>query len=63
MGPIDVITKTTRFKALKLQKAGKLEILSPVQTMLQFIYNVSMGIAFTLIQWSSISFLFLLYIA
>ena len=49
MGPIDVITKTTRFKALKLQKAGKLEILSPVQTMLQFIYNVSMGVAFTLI--------------
>ena len=34
MGLLDPVSKTSRFKALKLQKAGKLEILSPIQTIL-----------------------------
>ena len=49
MGLLDPVSKTTRFKALKLQKAGKLEILSPIQTMLQFGFDVISGTIFTII--------------
>ena len=49
MGLLDPVSKTSRFKALKLQKAGKLEILTPVQTLLQFGFEVLTGVAFTIV--------------
>ena len=57
-----VTSQTTRFKALKLQKAAKLQILTPVITLLQFAYDVTIGTSFTIIQYSAVGFLFALYI-
>ena len=62
IGFFAVLSLTTRFKALKLQKAAKLQILTPIITLLQFAYDVIIDPKFTWIQYASIGFLFFLYV-
>ena len=61
IGLIDPFQKTARFKALKLQKATKLEILSPFQSILLFGYDIMTGTVFNVFQYATIAFLYLLY--
>ena len=61
IGVLAVTSQTTRFKALKLQKAAKLQILTPVITLLQFAYDLGVGTKFSIPQFVSIGVLMFLY--
>jgi len=58
-----VTSQTSRFIALKLQKASSLEKLSPLGTLLQFSCDVFLfNLPYSLMQYICLSFMFAIYV-
>ena len=64
-GAAQVFSETARFKALKLQKASALQMLIPLTTLFQFIFDITIfrdDVHYTNAQYGALAYLFSLYI-
>ena len=63
IGLTGVMSQTARFRALKLEKAVKLQKLAPLTTVWQVVFDLTIfGKSYNLLQWLGLSLLFMVYI-
>ena len=63
IGLTGVMSQTARFRALKLEKAVKLQKLAPLTTVWQVVFDLTIfGKSYNLLQWLGLSILFMVYI-